>query len=109
MPKGEDGDSMPLVLRGSLIVLKRKCGKPGCHCARGEPHETPALSSSVNGKTQILTLRDEDLPAVKAAMTRYKRARATLDRDARTGLTALRKRIEHTKALGLISGMGTQR
>ena len=37
------------VLRGSLVVLKRKCGKSNCRCAKGEPHQTPALSYSVRG------------------------------------------------------------
>jgi hypothetical protein len=98
MSKDENGEHMPLVLRGSLIVLKRKCGKPGCHCARGEPHETPALSASIDGRTQILTLRDEDLPGVEAALARYKRARANLDRDAQAGLATLRQRVGRAKA-----------
>jgi hypothetical protein len=44
MSTGENVVEMPLVLRGSLITLRRKCGRPGCRCARGALHETPALS-----------------------------------------------------------------
>lgn len=94
---GENATRMPLVLRGSLITLARKCGRPGCHCARGEPHKTPALSTSIGGKTAILTLRDGDLPKVKAALARYKRARADLDQEVHAGLAALRDRVEHAK------------
>jgi hypothetical protein len=94
---GENATRMPLVLRGSLITLTRKCGQPGCHCARGEPHKTPALSTSIGGKTAILTLRAGDLLEVKAALARYKRARANLDQEARAGLAALRDRAEHAK------------
>ncbi len=32
------------LLRGALFTLRRKCGKPTCRCATGEPHETPALA-----------------------------------------------------------------
>src|SRR5664279_572210 len=61
----------PRVLPGSLITLRRKCGNAGCRCATGEPHETPALSYSVGGRTKMLTLRAEDVPAVAAAVARY--------------------------------------
>jgi hypothetical protein len=33
--------SMPTletVLRGALVIQRRRCGKPGCRCARGELH-----------------------------------------------------------------------
>ena len=49
--------TQPLVLRGSLITLSRRCGKSTCHCKDGGPHTTPALSYSLNGRTFILTLR----------------------------------------------------
>jgi hypothetical protein len=26
------------VLAGSLVEQTRRCGKPGCHCAEGDPH-----------------------------------------------------------------------
>ena len=27
-----------VVLAGSLVEQTRRCGKPGCHCAEGDPH-----------------------------------------------------------------------
>src|SRR5437588_3209422 len=74
----------PLVLRGSLIVLRRRCGKPGCHCATGEPHATPALSCSFEGKTRMLTLGGVDLSEVEAGIARYEGARAQLEGRARS-------------------------
>jgi len=50
MVSWEEGQG--LVLRGSLTVMRRRCGSPGCHCARGELHETPVLSYKQEGKTQ---------------------------------------------------------
>jgi hypothetical protein len=87
----------PLLLRGSLIVLRRKCGKLACHCADGDPHETPALSYSVKGVTKILTLRQKDILEVKAALARYRRSLSSLDRQALDGIAALRKRIYNEK------------
>ena len=88
----------PLLLRGSLIVLRRKCGKRACHCAQGGAHKTPALSVSVDGVTRILTLRRQDLAEVRSALRRYQQALADLDRRALGGLARLRQRLEREKA-----------
>ena len=46
----------PLVLRGTLTTFRRRCGKPTCRCASGEPHESPALLYNEGGRTKTLTL-----------------------------------------------------
>ena len=78
-------------LRGSLIVLRRKCGKPNCHCAQGQPHTTPALSFSQKGKTRILTLTQAELPAVRRALNHYRQAQAQCDKHAASGLRLLER------------------
>jgi hypothetical protein len=84
----------PRVLPGSLITLRRKCGKPNCRCAAGTPHETPALSYSVDGRTKMLTLRAEEVPAVAAAVARYRKAVTALEAEARAELVELVARVE---------------
>lgn len=98
MPQAKQPRSEPLLLRGSLIVLRRKCGKPTCACTQGAPHETSALSLSLRNVTQILTLRPQDLQEVRAALRRYKKAVQDLDRKALAGVRLLRRRIEKEKA-----------
>ena len=83
--KKQGSDSVVLI-RGSLITLKRKCGKPTCACADGEPHTTPALSYSVKGKTHILTLRSSDVPMIRQALNNYKMAVAELEKKAISGI-----------------------
>lgn len=80
------------MLRGSLIVLRRRCGKPNCRCVTEGPHETPALSWSQDGKTKMITLRAEQVREVRAAVTAYKKALTVLDRKAQSGLRELRRR-----------------
>lgn len=92
MAVGETPAVMPLVLRGSLITLRRKCGRPRCRCAHGDLHETPALSLNVGGKTTIVTLRAEEIPEIRAALDRYHEARARLDQQVRTGVARVRDR-----------------
>lgn len=86
-----------LMLRGSLITLKRKCGKPTCHCAKGKPHTSPALSYSLKGKTKILTLRTTDIPEIKAALRRYRDALQALQQQAHRGIRELSARVRQAK------------
>ena len=81
----------PRLVRGSLVTLRRKCGKAACRCADAERlHENPALSVSEGGRTRIVALRPEHVPAVEAALGRYSAAREKLEVDAAAGVEALR-------------------
>jgi hypothetical protein len=77
------------MLRGSLVQLRRKCGGENCRCQRGDLHETWALSYSVRGRTHLISLRDEDVAAVRAALERYRRAQEELEKRAMRGIRVL--------------------
>lgn len=78
------------VLRGRLTTFRRRCGKPGCRCADGAPHESPALTYTEAGRTKTVTLNAEEVAGVQAALARYERAKTDLDARAAAGLAALR-------------------
>ncbi len=88
----------PRVLPGSLITLRRKCGKAGCRCTTGAPHETPALSYSVGGRTKMLTLSAEEVPAVARAVARYRKSVNDLEAEARGELDDLVARVQARRA-----------
>jgi hypothetical protein len=80
------------MLRGRLTTFRRRCGKPACRCATGEPHESPALTYTEGGRTKTMTLSPAEVAEVKAALVRYAQARAKLERAAEEGIVALRGR-----------------
>lgn len=84
--------SRPLVLRGTLTVFRRRCGKASCRCAAGEPHESPALTFTEAGRTRTITLSAAEVTEVSAALARYEIARAELDAAAEAGLARFRSR-----------------
>lgn len=88
----------PPVLRGSLIRLRRKCGKPNCHCAHGQPHSSPALSYSLRGQTKLLTLPPALVPKVRAALQRYQQGARRLERQANAGLRRLARQLRHHRS-----------
>lgn len=83
----------PLMLRGTLFTLRRRCGKPSCHCASEAGHESPALAYPEGGRTKTMTLSSFEVDEVRAAVERYNTARAALDASADAGVAALRARL----------------
>jgi hypothetical protein len=79
-------------LRGTLTTFRRRCGKPSCHCATGEPHASPALAYTEGGRTKTVTLADAEVAEVAAGLARFEKARAELERAADAGIAALRAR-----------------
>ena len=87
------GASEPALLRGVLFTLRRKCGKPSCRCASGDPHESPALAYPSGGRTKTMTLAEQDVARVRAALERYQAAREELDRAADAEIAALQVQL----------------
>lgn len=91
---GSDSFQVPQLLRGSLIVQRRRCGKANCRCAAGvDLHESPALSYSDHGRTRTLVLPAGEVAAVAAAIERYRAAVAELDQSAQAGISTLAGRL----------------
>lgn len=81
---------IPRMIRGSVVVQRRRCGKPNCRCAHGEQlHEATVLSYSEAGRSRTLMLDPADVAAVRAAVERYRSARARLTAQGDAGLAAL--------------------
>jgi hypothetical protein len=72
--------SEPMV-QGSFYLLRRKCGKPTCRCARGELHASWVITRSEHGKDRIYSVPIEQrgrLRQLTSEYRRYQRARAVL-------------------------------
>lgn len=81
---------VPRMVRGSVVVHRRRCGKPNCRCADGTAlHEATVLSYSQAGKTRLVMLPADQVGAVRAATGRYQAAKARLEEEANAGLELL--------------------
>lgn len=73
-------DRLPMI-KGTVYEQRRKCGKPNCYCATGEPHRSMMLSRSEQGRTKLMTIASGQLRDVQVLTERYqkfRRARARL-------------------------------
>jgi len=80
------------VIRGTLLVRKRKCGKPNCRCARGDGHESLFLVISENGRTRQLFVPKDWESRVRLWVEDYHRARELLEDVSRIHWDKVRKR-----------------
>lgn len=66
---------------GSLYLLRRRCGKVGCRCARGELHATWVVTRSESGRMRLHRVPDEERAQVRQWTGQYRlyqRGRAKL-------------------------------
>jgi len=60
---------------GSLVKIKRKCGKANCRCVAGHGHPTTYLSCKEDGRTRMVYVPAALAPAVAQEAGRYRRLR----------------------------------
>jgi hypothetical protein len=73
-------DRRPMI-KGTVYEQRRKCGKPTCYCAGGEPHSSMMLSRSDQGRTKLVTIplgHLRDFQVLTERYQRFRRARARL-------------------------------
>ena len=67
------------LLRGTLSVRSRKCGKATCHCASGELHASLYLIQSHDGKPRQLCIPKPWEPRVRQAVNDYQEMRRLIE------------------------------
>ncbi len=80
------------VIRGTLLVRKRRCGKANCRCARGEGHESLFLVISENGRTRQFFVPKDWESRVRQWVADYHRVRNLLEDVSRIFWDKLRHR-----------------
>jgi hypothetical protein len=63
------------LLPGSLYTLRRKCGKPTCHCNRGTLHASTVLSYRGQGRPRNLSPATEHLEPLRNMTDHYRQCR----------------------------------
>lgn len=73
---------------GNVYILRRRCGKPTCHCAEGELHAATVLADRSGAVRRTVPLRGADVDFFQPMTKAYGRFR-----DARARLTKIHKRM----------------
>jgi hypothetical protein len=90
--------AVPQVVRGTVLVHRRRCGKSNCRCATGEvTHESTVLSYKEGGKTKFLMLPAAEVESVRKATERFRSAKVRLEAQGNAGLAELVARFSRPK------------
>jgi hypothetical protein len=91
---GQLGD-LGQILRGTLAVRYRRCGRSNCHCARaGDPGHGPAyylVATLAPGRTVQVYVPRRQKEAVEAWLENFRRAQRKLDQIATLNRDLLKK------------------
>ena len=81
-----------VLVKGTVYEQRRKCGKPTCHCAAGEPHRSMVLSRSEDGRTKLIVVPPghlKDFELLTERYQRFRRARARLGQIYKTMISLI--------------------
>ena len=73
------------MIPGSFYLMRRKCGKASCRCAKGQLHPVWVLTRSEAGRHKLYSVPVDQRAQVRqraAAWRRYQRARARFGKQA---------------------------
>ena len=97
--QSESSITLPKMMKGSVHAQWVKCGKPGCRCARGEPHGPYFyLFWREQGRLRKAYIRTGDLPHVVAAIRAYRLEKQRV-RDAKSKLRGIRELLRNSEAM----------
>ena len=71
--------SAPLV-RGTVAVRQKRCGKPNCRCTNGDPHRGVYLTLSLDGKLKQVSIPTSMEDAVREWVHNYQQIRELLEK-----------------------------
>jgi hypothetical protein len=85
------------VLAASLVSVKRRCGKAGCHCASGEGHPAHQVTYKVRGKTHTVYVPVDFTEEVRAWIDEHRRLKRLLQEISQLALALVRSHAQERK------------
>ena len=60
------------LIRGSVVSMARRCGKPGCRCEQGHKHVSLYLSVKIEGKRRMVYIPSQLEDEVRRRVEAYR-------------------------------------
>ena len=67
------------VVRGSIVVMNRSCGKASCRCQKGHKHRAVYISQRHKGKTRMIYVPKDSEVKIERFINNYRKIKAVLD------------------------------
>ena len=86
------------LIKGSLVVNRRRCGKPKCRCAEGQLHESLAITYKQRKRSVLLHVPADLQAKATQAIREHQRVKQLLSRLSEINLAAFRQNVQLARA-----------
>jgi hypothetical protein len=86
------------LIKGSLVVNRRRCGKPQCRCSQGHLHESMAITYKQKGRSVLLHVPADMESEATVAIRHYQRLKELLSRLSDLNLATFRRNVQLARA-----------
>ena len=84
-------------LAGTLSQVRKRCGRPRCHCYHGEPHTAWHLTYKVKDKTRTVYVPLDLVDEVRSWISEHRRIKALLGEIHQLSVALIRTHAKHQK------------
>ena len=74
------------ILRGSVVIVNRYCGKPSCRCLKGYKHRALYVSQSQQGKPRLVYIPQRSEKEVHRLIKNYRRMKVVMEKISQINL-----------------------
>lgn len=85
------------VLAASLVTIHRRCGRPGCHCAKGSGHPAFYLTRKDLGKTKTVYVPQDLMEDVQSWIQEHQRLKTLLQEISQLALARVQTHVRHRR------------
>lgn len=85
------------LIKASLVLNRRRCGKPGCRCVEGELHESLAFTYKQDGKSVLLHIPEHLEAEARKANKDYRKLKALVEKLSGVNIELLKHKARTVK------------
>ena len=85
------------LIKGSFVVNRRRCGKPGCRCAEGKLHESLAFTYKQDGKSVLVHIPGYLNSEARQAHKDYRKLKTLVEKLSEVNIELLKHKARTVK------------
>lgn len=85
------------LLKGTVLERQMHCGKEGCRCMRGHPHEYMVITWKESGKSRMVYVDESRRKDALAWNSNYRKFKDLLSKETQVLIRLLKRKKETTK------------
>ena len=86
------------MIKASLVVNRRRCGKPGCRCTQGELHESLAFTYKQDGKSVLVHIPQHLEAEARQAQHDYRKLKTLIAELSAINIKLLKHKAQRSKS-----------